>query len=242
MDYCTNCGAHLNPASRYCGSCGATADVEQTKFASEQTRLASEETRVAPPRPQAVRPQTTPPPQPVNSPRHINAQPSVMPQQTLAARGGAPDADEHVVFKVSPTLLFIKIGYALAALGGLVLIALLALVSNRVAVPLIMSIPLALALLLIPAYYHIKRNMISYTLTDSKIEIDQGFLSRTTRNLPLRNIQDVSVTSTVFQRMLKFGDVIVDNASEQGGNTVLRNIPDPRRHADLLLRELRRWR
>jgi uncharacterized membrane protein YdbT with pleckstrin-like domain len=84
--------------------------------------------------------------------------------------------------------------------------------------------------------------MLRYTLTDSKIEIDEGFVSRTTRNVPLRNIQDVTVSSTVFQRMMKFGNVVVDNAGGEGATTVLRNIPDPRRHADLLLRELRRWR
>ncbi len=232
MDYCTNCGAHLNPASRFCGSCGANAD-------AEETRVASEETRVSPTR----RPTSSQSPQPVSPRPSVNQQQSVMPQQPVtAARVGEQETDERVIFKVSPTLLFIKVGYVLAALGGLVLIALLALIRNTMAVPLYVSIPLALALLLIPAYYHVKRNMVSYTLTDSKIEIDRGFLSRTTRNLPLRNIQDVSITSTVLQRLLKFGDVVVDNASEQGGNTVLRNIPDPRRHADLLLRELRRWR
>jgi uncharacterized membrane protein YdbT with pleckstrin-like domain len=109
-------------------------------------------------------------------------------------------------------------------------------------VPVFVSIPLALALLLIPAYKHLMRNAVRYTLTDSKIEIDQGFISRTTRNIPLRNIQDVSVTTTIPQRLLRFGNVVVDNASETGGTTVLRNIPDPRRHADQILRELRRWR
>ncbi len=111
-----------------------------------------------------------------------------------------------------------------------------------VRVPAYVSVPVALMLLLIPAYRHIIRNTIRYTLTDSKIEMDRGFVSRTTRNIPLRNIQDVTVTSTIPQRLLRFGDLVIDNASETGGTTVLHNIPDPRRHADMLLRELRRWR
>ncbi len=151
---------------------------------------------------------------------------------------------EPVIFRVRPTLLFVKLGYALAALGGLLLIALLTFIGTRWGfnVPLYVSIPLALALLLVPAYRHVKRNMVRYTLTDSKIEIDEGFISQTTRNIPLRNIQDVTVKTTILQRLLRFGNVVVDNASEEGGVTVLRDIPDPRRHADLLLRELRRWR
>jgi uncharacterized membrane protein YdbT with pleckstrin-like domain len=84
--------------------------------------------------------------------------------------------------------------------------------------------------------------MVRYTLTDSKIEIDTGFISQTTRNLPLRNIQDVTVKTTVFQRLCGFGDLVIDNANETGGPTVLDNIPEPRRHMDMLLRELRRWR
>jgi uncharacterized membrane protein YdbT with pleckstrin-like domain len=86
------------------------------------------------------------------------------------------------------------------------------------------------------------RNTVRYTLTDSKIEIDEGLISRTTRNVLLRNIQDVSVTTTIPQRLLRFGNVVIDNASETGGTTVLRDIPDPRRYADQILRELRRWR
>ena len=49
------------------------------------------------------------------------------------------------------------------------------------------------------------------------------------------------MTTSIPQRLLRFGDLIIDNANETGGSTVMRNIPDPRRHADLLLRELRRW-
>jgi uncharacterized membrane protein YdbT with pleckstrin-like domain len=148
---------------------------------------------------------------------------------------------ERTIFTTRPTLMFIKAGYAAAALGGILLIILLALVVP-VAIPWYIYVPLALLLLLIPAYYHLRRNMISYTLTDSKIEIDQGFIARTTRNIPLRNIQDVTVSASIPQRLLGFGNLIIDNASEIGGTTVLRNINDPRRHADLLLRELRRWR
>jgi uncharacterized membrane protein YdbT with pleckstrin-like domain len=134
-------------------------------------------------------------------------------------------------------LIFIKAGYALAVLGAIALVILLALIQ----VPYYISIPLALALLLIPAYYHIRRNMIRYTVTDSKLEIDTGLIARTTRNIPLSKIQDVTVAASIPQRILGFGDIIVDNASELGGTTVLHNISTPCHYADLLLRELRRW-
>ena len=224
MDTCYNCGQRLTPSARFCAACGAPADSEQTRVSSDANRVASEETRVAQPRPRAVEPLPVRPP-------------SSVPERRSDEREG----DEQVVFTVRPTLLFVKIGYALAALGGLLLIALLAW-QPWVHVPFFVSFPLALALLLVPAYKHLMRNTVRYTLTDSKVEIDQGLVSRTTRNIPLRNIQDVTVSSTIPQRLLRFGNLVIDNASETGGTTVLRNIPDPRRHADLLLRELRRWR
>lgn len=224
MENCHVCGTRLSDGARFCASCGAPADSEETRYAPDFT---NEETRVAAPaRSQSAQPMQVRPLQP--APERFGA-------------GPLADEEERTVFTVGPTLLFVKIGYALAALGAILLVALLAW-QNWVNVPFYVSIPLALALLLIPAYKHLMRNSVRYKLTDSKIEIDEGFVSRTTRNIPLRNIQDVSVTTTIPQRLLRFGNVVIDNASEAGGHTVLRNIPDPRRHADQILRELRRWR
>lgn len=144
---------------------------------------------------------------------------------------------EQVVFTVRPTMIFIKLGYALAVLAAFALVLLLAWID----VPAMISVPLGLALLLVPAYYHLRRNMVRYTLTDSKLEIDTGLIARTTRNIPLSKIQDVTVSASIPQRMLGFGDLIVDNASEVGGTIVLHNISNPAHYADLLLRQLRRW-
>jgi membrane protein YdbS with pleckstrin-like domain len=143
---------------------------------------------------------------------------------------------EEVVFTVRPTLIFIKLGYVLAVLGAIGLVVLLALTP----IPWYVSVLLGLALLLVPAYYHLRRNTVRYTLTDAKMEIDTGLIARTTRNIPLSKIQDVTVSASIPQRILGFGDLIVDNASELGGTTILHNISKPRHYADLLLRELRR--
>ena len=155
--------------------------------------------------------------------------------RTLESTG---DTDlEHTIFTVRPTLMFIKAGYALAVIGGIVLVFLLA----SLGVPASISILLALALLLIPGYYHLRRNMVRYTATDAKLQIDTGLVARTTRNIPLSKVQDVTVSASIPQRILGFGDIIIDNASEIGGSIVMHNIGNPRHYADLLLRELRRW-
>jgi membrane protein YdbS with pleckstrin-like domain len=225
MENCQDCGTRLTPGARFCAGCGAPADSEVTRFAPD---LAGEETRVsAPVRPRPVQPLA---PRPAPAPAELRT----------PAAPAATEAEERTIFTVRPTLLFVKLGYLLAVVGAFLLIALLAW-QPWLTVPFFVSLPLSLVLFLFPAYKHLMRNSVRYTLTDSKIEIDEGFISRTTRNLPLRNIQDVSVTTSIPQRMLRFGNVVVDNASDSAGATVLRDIPDPRRHADLILRELRRW-
>jgi membrane protein YdbS with pleckstrin-like domain len=161
------------------------------------------------------------------------------PQSSVPARQDNNDDIESVIFRIRPTMLFIKIGYGAAIVGAILLTVLLAMV-RFVEIPWYYSLPVALGLLLIPAYYHVKRNMIRYTLTESKVEVDHGLIAKTTRNMPLSKIQDVTVSASILQRLLGFGDVVIDNASEVGGTTVLHNINNPRHYADLLLREMAR--
>src|SRR6267142_4272639 len=145
------------------------------------------------------------------------------PQPSAPVPHGDNDGMEHVIFTVRPTLLFIKIGYAAAIVGAILLTVLLAMV-RFVEIPWYYSLPVALGLLLIPAYYHLKRNMVRYTLTESRIEIDYGLIAKTTRNIPVSKIQDVTTSASILQRLLGFGDVVVDNASEVGGTTIIHNI------------------
>ncbi len=120
------------------------------------------------------------------------------PQSSVPTHSAEGDDVENVIFRVRPTMLFIKIGYGAAILGAILLTILL-------------------------------------------IEIDYGLIARTTRNIPISKIQDVTVSASIWQRLLGFGDIVVDNASEIGGTTTLHNINNPRHYADLLLRQLPRW-
>jgi membrane protein YdbS with pleckstrin-like domain len=224
-----NCGADIPANVRFCASCGAPADTEATRVASRgggsneaasvRTSFDNEITAVG------------------KHPEQAMSERSV---QTPAPRP-REDADaERVIFSTRPTFLFIGIGYILAAVAAVGLSIMLAMFAGQyISAPI--AVLITLPLLLIPAFKHLKRNTIKYTLTDSKIEIDQGFLARKTRNIPLRNIQDVTVSTTIMQRLFNFGDLVIENANEVGGQTLLDNIPNPRRHAELLLRELRRW-
>ena len=143
--------------------------------------------------------------------------------------------EEKQIFKISPTLLFVYTGYVLAVIAAFLLVAVLAMFN----VSALVSIPIGLAMLLIPAFYHFKQKMLRYTLTDAKLEIDSGFIFQNSRNIPLRSIQDVSVTSTIPQRMIGIGNLIVENANESDAPIILKNINSPKKYADVLLKQMR---
>ncbi|CAN5880095.1 hypothetical protein BH24ACI1_BH24ACI1_19770 [soil metagenome] len=154
-----------------------------------------------------------------------------------------PDSDEaeREIFSIRPTLMFVKIGYALAVLGALLLVAIISFININTSLEIsaLISVLAGLSLLLIPAFYHLKQKLVRFTLTDSKIEIDEGFISKTTKNVPLRTIQDITVSASVPQRMLGFGNLIIENAGETGGKIVLKNINTPKKYADVLLKQMR---
>lgn len=151
------------------------------------------------------------------------------------------DAEEREIFTVRPTLIFVQLGYAAAVVSAFILVFLMIQFGRHAGIDIPVWLPIlaGLALLLIPAFYHIKSHLLRYTLTDSKIEISRGIVSTHTRNIPLRSIQDVSVSSTIFQRMLGFGNLIIENANETDDKIILQNIRTPKKYADILLKQMR---
>lgn len=155
---------------------------------------------------------------------------------------GNDDEEEKRIFSIRPTLMFVKLGYILAIIGAFVLVGLFAAFGliTQISISSLLVVLLGLSLLLVPAYYHLKNKTVKYTLTDAKIEISKGLVSHTTRNMPLRAIQDVVVKSTVPQRLLGFGDIVIENATEDDEEVVLKNINSPKKYADILLKQMRR--
>ena len=66
----------------------------------------------------------------------------------------------------------------------------------------------------------------SYVLTNERLIRRSGVLSRAGLEMPLENINDVRFTQTVFERVLRSGDVVVESAGEKGQSTFA-DIPEP---------------
>ncbi len=164
--------------------------------------------------------------------------------ETVVAKRSAVEKEdeEREIFSIRPTLKFVWLGYFSAIVGAFFLVALFSFLGQLTGfyVPAWASVLAGLSLLLIPAYFHLRKKMVLYTLTDSKVAIDEGLVSRTTRNVPLRIIQDVTVSANVFQRLLGFGNLEIENANEGDPTIILRNIDSPKEAAEELLDQMRR--
>lgn len=150
---------------------------------------------------------------------------------------------EQVIFSIRPAFLFVGVRYAVAAVLWLVAAALVAAGASWMQFPLwagaVAVVVIGLLLFLKPLLSHIDRQRHLFTLTDHKFEIQYGLLSTTTRNIPLSKIQDVTVTASLIERMLGLGNIVVDNASESGGQVIISSVTEPKRYADMLLSQLR---
>jgi membrane protein YdbS with pleckstrin-like domain len=218
--YCDKCGADNADTAKFCRKCGLPIEeIEEKTRVRQRTAVSSE--------PAPFEAPAYVPPAPVE--RSAGAAPTVVSRE----EGG----DEHEIFSIRPTLKFVKLGYVVAAFGAVLLVAFTsAFFYNLVSVSL--SVMIGLLLLLVPVYYHLRQMLIRYRMTDTALEIDSGLIARSTRNIPLRRIQDVTVSSTAMQRLLSYGNIEIDNASEEGGKVVIRDIDSPRRYADMLLKQM----
>jgi membrane protein YdbS with pleckstrin-like domain len=210
--FCNQCGAQLTEGSVFCNKCGAAVPAGPSSS--------------------------------VQSGRPSSAfQPGAKFNEAAASLN--PIADEHIIFTVRPTMVFVLVWYAIATLLVIGVAALMGILSSNILKGadgwVIFSIILAtgLAIFSIPVYKHIVRRREVYSLTNHKLDMRYGIIAKTVRHIPLAKIQDVTVKASVWQRLLKLGDIEIDSASETG-KIVLDEIHNPEYYANVILGELRR--
>lgn len=151
-------------------------------------------------------------------------------------------AQEHEVYTLRPTMIFVLVRYIVAALIVIATAALVGFVASKQPlgwIAFFVILGMGIIAFINPVYKHILRRREVYTLTNHKLEMRYGIIAKIVRNIPLRNIQDVTVTASVWQRLLNLGNIEIDSASETG-KIILEDIHHPERYADMILAELRR--
>jgi membrane protein YdbS with pleckstrin-like domain len=171
------------------------------------------------------------PPKPMTTARSTVSIPlSKSPNQSVP---NPPQENEEVIFRIRPSFYSVGTAYIGAAMFSVLAIA----IFGYFGLPIGISLALSLISFVFPLVRHIQRNRMVYTLTPNKIEIDFGIFSKTVRNIPLRSAQDVTISAAVIERIIGIGNVIIDSAAE-AGKIQMRQIPDPRKHADLILQQV----
>jgi membrane protein YdbS with pleckstrin-like domain len=217
--YCNQCGQAVPHGSRFCNHCGAAVVGRSADTADQHSEINAAVRRA-----------------PVSLSRDAGRE---------LRREGAYTADEEVIFTLRPTLIFVFVRYIVATLTVLIVAAAMGVMTkfwpNAISGMIAFFVILGVGLIAFvnPVYKHILRRREVYTLTNHKLEMRYGLFSKIVRNIPLRNIQDVTVTASFWQRLIKIGDIEIESASEQG-KIVLDDIHHPDRYANTILGELRR--
>jgi uncharacterized membrane protein YdbT with pleckstrin-like domain len=73
----------------------------------------------------------------------------------------------------------------------------------------------------------IKRVATSYTITDHRLHIKRGIISRDIQETRLERVQNVNYQQGVFQRILQIGDVDFDTAAGDDYNFIFAGVADP---------------
>jgi uncharacterized membrane protein YdbT with pleckstrin-like domain len=81
---------------------------------------------------------------------------------------------------------------------------------------------------------NIQRRFTTLVVESPRLRYETGVLSRSTRNLELRKVQDVRSDQTLFQRILGIGDLSIETAGETSRLTIP-NIDHPQRVAETIL-------
>lgn len=73
----------------------------------------------------------------------------------------------------------------------------------------------------------VKRVATTYTITDRRLNIRRGIVSREVQETRLERVQNVNYKQSVYQRAMQIGDVDFDTAAGDDYNFVFAGVADP---------------
>ena len=73
----------------------------------------------------------------------------------------------------------------------------------------------------------VKRVATTYTITDRRLNIKRGIVSREVQETRLERVQNVNYRQSVYQRLMQIGDVDFDTAAGDDYNFTFAGVADP---------------
>jgi len=73
----------------------------------------------------------------------------------------------------------------------------------------------------------VKRVATTYTITDRRLNIRRGIVSREVQETRLERVQNVNYRQSIYQRLVQVGDVDFDTAAGDDYNFVFAGVADP---------------
>jgi uncharacterized membrane protein YdbT with pleckstrin-like domain len=73
----------------------------------------------------------------------------------------------------------------------------------------------------------IKRVATTYTISDRRLNIKRGIVSRKVQETRLQRVQNVNFSQSVYQRLMQIGDVDFDTAAGDDYNFVFAGVSEP---------------
>lgn len=156
-----------------------------------------------------------------------------------------PEPGEEIFFHGHPSWLSLTRLYAKGALFSLV-VGVAAGIASAIADGRAQSAwviaAVAAAFLVVFALAQLRRLQVTYSITNRRLTIETGLLSRDLHQTRLERIQNVNARQSMFQRALGIGTVDFDTAGEAQFDFSFRGVSDPRlivRTVDRALHDLR---
>ncbi|HEY8763553.1 MAG TPA: PH domain-containing protein [Solirubrobacteraceae bacterium] len=155
-----------------------------------------------------------------------------------------PEPGEQIFFHGHPSwrsiLGFYVKGIAASVLVGAVVGVITRVSSGKVSVAgVAITVVACCALVLVAGL--IKRIQTTYTITNRRLTIDAGILSRELHETRLARVQNVGTKQSLLDRILRVGNVDFDTAAEAGFDFAFRGVSNPHaivRTVDQAIREL----
>jgi uncharacterized membrane protein YdbT with pleckstrin-like domain len=130
---------------------------------------------------------------------------------------------ERVIFEGHPSWRAILGFYLKGVLVAVVLGFIAKLVDGDGAAFLVILVVLAITLLA----GFVKRVATTYTITNRRLNIKRGIISREIQETRLERVQNVNYRQSVYQRLMQIGDVDFDTAATDDYNFVFSGVADP---------------